>query len=116
MLEREHKTAITLSEETSINAELEDLEASFIGLQEARVSSRPVEQYKNNTSTFLKTFEADSLIMEICSTQLHLKLLWGSKDGKQANKNRSDRYYKFSKVLAVLSERVEPCIPTANSI
>ncbi len=53
----------------------------------------------------LRDFKPDRSVLDMLRTELHLKLMWGSKG---AAVNATDRFNKFTQVLVVLSEKVEP--------
>ena len=52
----------------------------------------------------MRDFTADPALAPLCRTELHMRLLW---DSKGAAVEATERYSKFSQLLAVLSERAE---------
>ncbi|XP_078605327.1 breast cancer anti-estrogen resistance protein 3 homolog isoform X1 [Branchiostoma floridae x Branchiostoma japonicum] len=61
--------------------------------------------YKITAESRLQGLKVDDTLLDVFRTELHMKLLWGSKG---ALANQKDRYMKFEKVLKVISDRVEP--------
>ena len=78
-------------------------------LDTARVITQQCGLYRVTGENALQDFRPDKSVLDMFRTELHLKLLWGVKG---AGVNRMDRYGKFSQVLAVLSQKVEPLSPT----
>ena len=74
-------------------------------LDTARIITEQCGLYRVTGENTLRDFKPDKSILDMFRTEMHLKLLWGAKG---AAVNRSDRYGKFTQVLVVLSEKVEP--------
>ena len=74
-------------------------------LDTARIITEQCGLYRVTGENALRDFKPDRSVLDIFRTEMHLKLLWGAKG---VTVNRSDRYSKFTQVLVVLSEKVEP--------
>ena len=74
-------------------------------LDTARIITEQCGLYRVTGENALRDFKPDRSVLDMFRTEMHLKLLWGAKG---ARVNQSDRYNKFTQVLVVLSEKVEP--------
>lgn len=83
---------------------LAGLDSILAHLDTARLITAQCGLYAVHADSILNTLETNQEVLDIFRTELHLKLLWGSKG---ANVSRIDRHTKFDRLLTVLSEKAE---------
>ena len=74
-------------------------------LDSARSIIQQLDRYRLKAEEIVKNYTFNDKLLDLFKTELHLKILWGSK-GATANQN--ERYVKYNQLLTVLSERAEP--------
>jgi hypothetical protein len=78
-------------------------------LDAARLVASQPQQYRHAASALLQQLagdeHGDGELVEVCRTEFQMRLMWGAKG---ARASRAERVAKFSKLLGVLSERLEP--------
>ena len=73
-------------------------------LQNAHLFAQQIKLFRINADIKLQKFVANEDVTDMCRTDFHLRLLWGSKG---ALVNRGERYRKFERVLTAMSEKLE---------
>ena len=85
----------------------DELDVMLAHLDTARLITQQCGLYQMLALNVMKDFQPDRHILDMFTTEVHLRLLWGAKG---AGVVKHERYTKFNQVLTVLSERVEPSL------
>lgn len=83
---------------------LSGLDSVLAHLDTARLITEQCGLYAVHANSIVNTMTVHQNLLDIFRTELHLKLLWGSKG---ASVLRADRHSKFDRLLTVLSEKAE---------
>ncbi|XP_076436953.1 breast cancer anti-estrogen resistance protein 3-like isoform X2 [Babylonia areolata] len=74
-------------------------------LDVARIVASQTHLYRQAARGVLGQVGGEGLLEDVCRTEFHMRLMWGSKG---ARASRPERFNKFQQLLMVLSERLEP--------
>lgn len=74
-------------------------------LDTARLITEQCGLYRTTSESVMMGFHPDRGLLDMFRTETHLKLLWGCRG---AEADRTERYPKFTELLNILSEKMEP--------
>ncbi|XP_064650331.1 breast cancer anti-estrogen resistance protein 3 homolog isoform X2 [Lineus longissimus] len=112
LLERDLDTVLSLTSWEE-NDPHQGMDIILAHLDTARIVTEQCGLYRIKGQSIVDKLQADTELLDVFSTDLHLRLLWGAKG---AGVRRCDRLVKFEQLLSLLSERAEPSQQPESSV